>query len=183
MTDKVGIFRHGDRLSEAVVTLQDLYNRSQNISLRRQSRGPNPELVVAYRVQKMLKLALCTSYGALQRTESRGAHYREDYTERNDREWLKRTLASWPEAGDNLPVLNYEDIAINKMELPPGWRGYGSKDHIESPDTALREREIEAIQHTMGNADRFARQQALMPYLDFLPPCYRARNARLGETD
>jgi fumarate reductase flavoprotein subunit len=183
MTDKVGIFRHGDRLAEAVATLQALYNRSQNISLRSQSRGANPELVTAYRVQKMLKLALCTSYGALQRTESRGAHFREDYAERNDRDWLKRTLASWPEGNGDLPVLDYEDIAINKMELPPGWRGSGSKNHIEHPDTALREREIEAIQNDMGDADRFARQQALMPYLDYLPPCYRARNARLGESD
>jgi len=183
MTEKVGIFRHGDRLSEAVVTLQDLYNRSQNISLRRQSRGTNPELVAAYRVQKMLKLALCTSYGALQRTESRGAHFREDHAERNDREWLKRTLASWPEAGNSLPELNYENISIKNMELPPGWRGYGSKNHIEHPDTALREGEIETIQNTMGNADRFARQEALMPYLNYLPPCYRGRNARLGETD
>ncbi|MCK7502344.1 MAG: hypothetical protein MZW92_80105 [Comamonadaceae bacterium] len=43
------------------------------------SAGANPELVTAYRVQKMLKLALCVAYGALARTESRGAHFREDY--------------------------------------------------------------------------------------------------------
>ena len=57
--------------------------------------GANPELVTAYRVQKMLKLALCIAYGALTRTESRGAHFREDYPRRNDAQWLKRTLATW----------------------------------------------------------------------------------------
>jgi succinate dehydrogenase/fumarate reductase flavoprotein subunit len=51
--------------------------------------------VTAYRVQKMLKLALTVAYGALVRTESRGAHFREDYPQRNDAEWLKRTLATW----------------------------------------------------------------------------------------
>ena len=55
--------------------------------------GPNPELVTAYRVQKMLKLALTVAYGAFQRTESRGAHFRQDFPRRNDAEWLKRTLA------------------------------------------------------------------------------------------
>ena len=59
------------------------------------SRGANPELVTAYRVQKMLKLALCVAYGALTRTESRGAHFRQDFPRRNDAEWLKRTLATW----------------------------------------------------------------------------------------
>ena len=59
---------------------------------RRLEAGPNPELVTAYRVQKMLKLALCVAYGALTRTESRGAHAREDYTERDDANWLCHTL-------------------------------------------------------------------------------------------
>ena len=48
----------------------------------------------------MLKIALCVAQGALQRTESRGAHYREDYPQRNDRDWLKRTLAGLTAEGD-----------------------------------------------------------------------------------
>lgn len=68
----------------------------------------------------MLKLALCTAYGALMRTESRGAHAREDYPERNDKDWLTRTLAYWKE-GDALPTLQYER-ATPWYELPPGDR-------------------------------------------------------------
>ena len=49
---------------------------------------------MALRVPGMIKLALCTAYGALQRTESRGAHTREDFPARNDAEWLTRTLAT-----------------------------------------------------------------------------------------
>ena len=71
----------------------------------------------------MVKLALCVAYGALQRTESRGAHTREDFPARNDRDWLKRTLATWKGA-DTLPTLDYEP-ATAVFELPPGDRGYG----------------------------------------------------------
>jgi fumarate reductase flavoprotein subunit len=182
MTDKVSIFRDAGQLQEAVSTLQDLLNRCRHIALGRQCRGANPELVAAYRVQKMLKLALCVSYGALQRTESRGAHFRQDYPRRNDRDWLKRTLASWPELDACLPELNYEDLEIKTMELPPGWRGYGTKDHIAHPETAQRQGEIDAIYERMVGYDRFALQQALMPYQEYLPPRLRGRNARLGET-
>ena len=74
MTDKVGIFRRGDLLEAAVEELQQLLVRSRSIGIATRRPGANPELVTAYRVQKMLKLALCVAYGALQRTESRGAH-------------------------------------------------------------------------------------------------------------
>src|SRR4029079_9302800 len=124
MTAKVGIFRRGEDLEAAVAELQQLLVRSRNIGLRHRSRGSNPELVTAYRVQKMLKVALCVAYGALQRTESRGAHYRQDFPRRNDAEWLKRTLATWRGDADTLPALAYERLDVNQMELPPGWRGY-----------------------------------------------------------
>ena len=99
MTAKVGIFRRGEDLQAAVDELQQLLVRSRNIGLREKARGANPELVTAYRVQKMLKLALCVAYGALTRTESRGAHFRQDFPRRNDAEWLKRTLATWKRRG------------------------------------------------------------------------------------
>jgi len=71
----------------------------------------------------MVKLALCTAYAALQRTESRGCHAREDYEARNDRDWWNRTLATWKEGAD-LPTLDYEP-ATEYVELAPGERGYG----------------------------------------------------------
>ncbi len=88
MTSRVGIFRTGEELAAAVEELQSLLRRSRNIGLRCNANGANPELVSAYRVQKMLRLALCVAYGALTRTESRGAHFRHDYPRRNDAEWL-----------------------------------------------------------------------------------------------
>jgi fumarate reductase flavoprotein subunit len=181
MTAKVGIFRNGGRLEEAVDELQKLLRRSRNIGLRYKARGANPELVTAYRVQKMLKLALCIAYGALERTESRGAHFREDFPRRNDAEWLKRTLATWKNAADSLPSLSYEQLNVKTMELPPGWRGYGAKDYIDHPDTAARLAEVEELRKNLKGADRFTMQQKLMPYEELLPERFRGKNERIDE--
>jgi fumarate reductase flavoprotein subunit len=136
--------------------------------------------VTAYRVQRMLKIALTIAYGASVRTESRGAHFREDFPRRNDAEWLKRTLATWKNDSDTLPTLAYEPLDVTKMELPPGWRGYGAKDYIDHPDTPERQKAVEAIRAQYAN-DRFAMQTALMPYEHLLPPGLRGRNERIDE--
>jgi fumarate reductase flavoprotein subunit len=136
---------------------------------------------MAYRTQKMIKLALTIAYGAYVRTESRGAHFRHDHPRRNDAEWLKRTLATWKNQSDTLPTLAYEPLDVKKMELPPGWRGYGAKDYIDHPDTAARLEEIAVIKARLAGADRFAVQQALMPYEQLLPQRLKARNERIDE--
>jgi fumarate reductase flavoprotein subunit len=179
MTAKVGIFRKGSDLEQAVDELQKLLVRSRNIGLRSSAPGVNPELVTAYRTQKMLKLALTVAYGALVRTESRGAHFRQDYPRRNDAEWLKRTLATWQNDSDTLPTLSYEALDVKHMELPPGWRGYGAKDYVDHPDTPARLAEVEAMKKAI--TDRFELQNALMPYEPLLPARLRGRNERIDE--
>ena len=181
MTAKVGIFRRGKDLEQAVEELQSLLVRSRNIGVRYSGPGANPELVIAYRTQKMLKLALAVAYGALQRAESRGAHYREDFPRRNDAEWLKRTLARWNSEQDTLPTLTYEPLDVKTMELPPGWRGYGNRDYIDHPDTPGRQQEVDAITAKLASSDRFAVQRALMPYEELLPARFRGRNERIDE--
>jgi fumarate reductase flavoprotein subunit len=180
MMEKVGIFRDGKSLEEAVTELQQMLVKSRNIGLRSPAPGPNPELVTAYRTQKMLKLALTIAHGALVRTESRGAHYRTDYPRRDDAQWLKRTLATWTGDSETLPVLDYEPLNVAKMELPPGWRGYGAKDYVDHPDTAKRQAEIDALKAKYAS-DRHALQQAAMPYEELLPPRLRGRNERIDE--
>ncbi len=183
MTANVGIFRDEPRLQEAVTTLQDLQRRSRNIRLRSSAAGANPELVAAYRVQRMLKLAQCVAYGALQRNESRGAHFRADYPQRNDLDWMRRTLASWPDAEADLPTLNYEDLDIMRMEIPPGWRGYGARDYIDHPDTARRQQQIDTLLGELGPADRYQQQEAVMPFKQLLPEHLRGTNQRLGDEE
>jgi fumarate reductase flavoprotein subunit len=178
MMDDVGIFRSAGPLQEALDQLKALLRRSRNIALRNRIRSSNPELVDALRLPRMLKLAICVTKGALQRTESRGAHTREDYPERNDRDWLKRTLAYWKVETDEEPTLEYEDVDIMQMELPPGFRGYGEDTAIPHPDTARRQEQIEEIKRSLPEADRFTIQQALMPF--DVPAKYREKNERIG---
>ena len=181
MTDKVGIFRDGERLQQAVDTLRQLQQRSRNIRLKSSAPGANPELVATYRLKRMLKLAQCVAYGALRREESRGAHYRADFPQRNDRDWMRRTLASWPEEESDLPQLNYEELDVMRMEMPPGWRGYGAKDYIDHPDTARRQQQVDEALKGGADADQHAREEALMPFRHLLPAHLRADNRRIGD--
>jgi fumarate reductase flavoprotein subunit len=124
LMERVGIFRNGTDLQRAVDELQGIYRRAHGIGLHSNGLGASPELALALRFKGMVRLALCVAQGALVRTESRGCHAREDFTERNDRDWLKRTLATWEEGAD-LPLLSYEPNS-RVWEIPPGERGYGS---------------------------------------------------------
>ena len=181
MDEKVGIFRNGDDLQSAVDELQELLTRSKKASVKNKIKSGNPELEEAYRVPKMLKLAICVAHGANQRTESRGAHYREDYLKRDDANWLKRTLTAWPDENATLPEVSYEEIDIMTMELPPAFRGYGAKGMtIEHEDSVKRQKEVDEIQKRLEKEgkDRFEIQDALMPY--DLPLNYKDKNERIG---
>ncbi|EJU6963120.1 fumarate reductase flavoprotein subunit [Campylobacter jejuni] len=181
MWDKVAIFRTGEGLKEAVDELEKLYKDSQDVKVHcKELDCANPELEEAYRVSRMLKIALCVAYGALLRTESRGAHYREDYPKRDDLNWMKRTNTFWVE-GETLPRIEYEELDIMKMEIPPAFRGYGAKGNIiENPLSEKRQAEVDAIREKMEaeGKGRYEIQNALMPYE--LQAKYKAPNQRIG---
>lgn len=128
MIRKVGIFRSGDQLEEGVDELRRLLGDCDRAVLRSKGPGANPELSFALRLKNMLRLAFVTAMGALARTESRGAHFRTDYTSRDDADWLNRTLVRWPEDADE-PVFSYEPVG--PIDVPPGYRGYGRDERIE----------------------------------------------------
>lgn len=179
MQDKVGIFRNGNDLADAVEELKELLQKSRQITVTKKHRLLNHELEEAYKVPMMLKVALCVAKGARDRTESRGAHYREDYLKRDDQNWLKRTLSYWANETDLEPTLEYEPLDIMKMEMPPAFRGYGRKGFIiENPLSQERQAEIDTVtaEHT---GDRYALQTKLMPYE--LQSEYKAKNERIGE--
>ncbi|SFV64343.1 Succinate dehydrogenase flavoprotein subunit [hydrothermal vent metagenome] len=179
MQEKVGIFRNGKGLEEAVRDLEILLKKTKHIRVGSKIRENNPELNEAYRVPKMLKLALCVAKGALERTESRGAHYREDYTKRDDANWLKRTITTWKNPDDTMPTVTYEEIDIDSMELAPAFRGYGRKGSlIENEKSIKRAKEIEDIKAKLKGANRHEIQEALMPFE--LPLNYKDKNERVG---
>jgi len=168
-------------LEEAVEELKVLLKKTKNINITNKHRLLNQELEEAYKVPMMLKVALCVAKGARDRTESRGAHYREDYLKRDDENWLNRTLSYWANEDDLEPTLAYEELDIMKMEMPPGFRGYGKKGLIlENPLSQKRQEEIDKIieEH---QGDRHALQDKLMPYE--LQAEYKSINQRLGDED
>ena len=128
MMTKVGIFRRGDELQEAVWQLQDLLSQTRSAVLRSKVPGMNPELSFALRLEGMLRLAICVAAGALAREESRGAHHRTDFPLRDDASWLNRTLVRW-HADHEEPRLSYEPVGL--IDLPPGDRGYGKATRAE----------------------------------------------------
>jgi len=132
MIGKVGIFRNGDELGEAVSELRELLERIDTAVLRSKGPGMNPELSFALRLKGMLKLALTAAMGALAREESRGAHFRTDFPRRDDAGWLNRTLVRW-HPDDDEPTFSYEPVGL--IDLPPGDRGYGSGERSEMTTT------------------------------------------------
>jgi fumarate reductase flavoprotein subunit len=130
MMNRLGVFRSGGEIETAISDIRDLIREAEQVGLRSSTPGPNPELTFALRFPGMLRLGLITAMGALARKESRGAHYRTDYPQRDDAEWLNRTLAHWQPGADS-PELSYEPVGL--LDLPPGHRGYGAGDHVEMP--------------------------------------------------
>ena len=182
MDEKVGIFRDGVRLAEAVNELEELLIKTKQINVKSKERVGNPELEEAYRVPRMLKIALCVAKGARERTESRGAHYREDHLKRDDANWLNRTLTSWPNPSDTLPTITYEELDIMTMEMPPAFRGYGAKGMIiENELSEKRQAVVDEVTEKMQaeGKDRHEIQDALMPF--DLPMNYREKNERAGD--
>jgi fumarate reductase flavoprotein subunit len=127
MVSQVGVFRNGPELELAVKELSDQLALLGTVGLRSQPGGMEPELTFALRLEGMARLAVITALGALERTESRGAHFRTDYEQRDDSRWLNRTLARWPN-GAATPTLAYEPVGL--LDLPPGDRGYGRADRV-----------------------------------------------------
>ena len=148
MISKVGIFRTGDELEQAVADLGQLLDDCDRIVLRSKAPGMNPELSFALRIKNMVRLAYITAKGALARTESRGAHFRTDFPLRDDASWLNRTLARWPDTAAE-PDISYEPVG--ELDVPPGHRGYGADERIEMEMTVEDyNRQVEDAQRAAG---------------------------------
>jgi succinate dehydrogenase / fumarate reductase flavoprotein subunit len=116
MMEKCGVFRTEASLKELTLELRDLQSRFANVRVNDHGRVFNTDLLEAREVGYLLDCAEATVAGALARTESRGAHFREDYPERNDTDWLRHSLAYRAEGG---PDIKYKPVTITKFEPKP----------------------------------------------------------------
>jgi succinate dehydrogenase / fumarate reductase flavoprotein subunit len=116
MMDDVGVFRIEAQMQAAVSKVQELQERFRHVSLQDKGSHFNTELLEAIELGYLLDLAEVTAASALARQESRGAHSREDFVERDDENWLKHTLAYRTESGVEL---KYKPVTITRFEPKP----------------------------------------------------------------
>lgn len=119
MTNKVGVFRLASEMQEALEQLRELQLKFKKVSLYDKDTLYNMDLTAVQELGYLLELAEIITRGALARTESRGSHFRDDFPERADQNWLKHTLARKTEQGI---VLDYEDVSVTRY--PPQARSY-----------------------------------------------------------
>jgi len=93
MMEDVGVFRTGPMMREAIDKVRELKERFCHIQLDDKGQKYNTDLLETFELGCLLDLAQVTAASALHRTESRGAHYRDDYPNRDDPNWLNHTFA------------------------------------------------------------------------------------------
>ena len=92
MMTNVSVFRNDETLSDALADLTELRQRAANVIVDDKGTRFNTDLMDAVEIEFMVDYAEAIAASARNRTESRGAHLREDYADRDDDEWLKHTL-------------------------------------------------------------------------------------------
>ena len=113
MTDKCSVFRDRETLDQALSEIRQLRSRCLDLGLTHRERRFNLELQEALELGNMLKISEAVVLSALQREESRGAHYRSDFPDRNDEIWLKHTLIFQTSSGFQF---RYKPVAVTRFQ-------------------------------------------------------------------
>jgi succinate dehydrogenase / fumarate reductase flavoprotein subunit len=113
MTDNVTVVRYNDRLKATDEKLLELIDRFKNVSINDSNLWATQAIPHARQLWNMLQLARVITLGALNRNESRGAHYKPEFPDRNDEDFLKTTIAEFSEEA---PVFSYESVDISLIE-------------------------------------------------------------------
>ncbi|AWR96679.1 succinate dehydrogenase flavoprotein subunit [Acidianus sulfidivorans JP7] len=116
MWDEVGIYRDEDHLKDAISKINQLREMSKNMYVTDKSSTYNTEFFNALELRNMLDLAIVIAQSALNRKESRGAHFRTDYPERDDTNWLKHTITYLK---GNTVEITYKPVRITRWKPEP----------------------------------------------------------------
>jgi len=121
MTANCTVIRHNKNLKETDAKLCEMLDRFRRINLSDRSEWANTSVVFARQLYNMLQLARVIAQGAAMRDESRGAHYKPDFPERDDKNWLKTTKAYFAPDADE-PRFEFETVDVSL--IPPRPRKY-----------------------------------------------------------
>lgn len=121
MTNNMTVVRYNKKLQETLDKINELKQRYQNISMTDTARWNNQGVAFTRQLWNMMELSHAMTLGALMRDESRGAHYKPEFTERDDERFLKTTKAKWTPNG---PTIEYEDVDVSLIE--PRKRDYST---------------------------------------------------------
>jgi succinate dehydrogenase / fumarate reductase flavoprotein subunit len=116
MTKHATVIRYNKGLKQADEKIVELLDRYKNVSLADRSQWANTSFAFARQLKNMLELARVVAQGALLRDESRGAHYKPDFPERDDERFLKTTKASFTDSG---PRFEYEEVDTQFIQPRP----------------------------------------------------------------
>lgn len=140
MTDNVTVVRYNDRLKATDDKILELMDRFERISINDSNLWATQAIPHARQLWNMLQLARVITLGALNRNESRGAHYKPDFPERDDEEWMKTTIAEY---SDEAPVFSYEPIDVSlvvprKRDYSKGAKPKAAPPVVPQPGSELK---------------------------------------------
>jgi succinate dehydrogenase / fumarate reductase, flavoprotein subunit len=113
LSEKVQVFRTEEQLKESVEDLKSIRQRFERVGVESKGRVFNTDLLFMLELGFMIDCAEMTAVSAVERKESRGAHYRLDYTKRDDENWLKHIMCTYSPEG---PRLSYAPITVTRWQ-------------------------------------------------------------------
>ncbi len=154
MTDNVTVVRYNDRLQATDNKLQELLERWRHISINDSNLWATMSLPHARQLYNMLQVARVITLGALNRNESRGAHYKPDFPDRDDENFMKTTIAEFSGEG---PILSYQEIDYSLIK--PRKRDYSqNKEAKQTVPQAVKKEAAEQSLPVKDGASQFVEQ-------------------------